>query len=479
MSRTSHLRPLALLMSLALAASVLAVLASPARAANFTVTNISDSGAGSLRQAIIDANQNTGVADTIFFDQSLSGQTITLSSQLTVTDSAELTVDVGGADITVSGNTAVRVFFVDSGAKLTLNRLGVANGYAPEGSFGVGSSDALGGGIYNAGTLTVSNSTLSHNIDSFSGGGIYNTGTLTVSNSTLSKNIAGESAGGGISNTGTLTVRNSTLSKNNSEGESGGGIYNEGTLTVSNSTLSENDNNIFNNNIFNRGSATVSHSTLYEVGSATNMASLEGTLTVSNTIVASNGPAKDCFVLFSGTIIDGGYNLSSDGSCGFSTANNSLPNTDPKLGELAFNGGPTQTHALLEDSPAVDKGNSSAATADDQRGEKRPSDFPEIANAGDGSDIGAFELQTPTEQITDLKDDVTDLNLPAGIDTSLQAKLDDALAAIGAGDKAAACTALGDFINQVNAQAGKKISQSDVDGLITSATRIRTVLGCQ
>ncbi len=84
-----------------------------------------------------------------------------------------------------------------------------------------------------------------------------------------------------------------------------------------------------------------------------------------------------------------------------------------------------------------------------------------------------------SEQIGDLKNLVASLNLKAGTNTSLQAKLDDALAAIGAGDKAAACTALGDFINQVNAQAGKKISQSDVDGLITSATRFRTVLGCQ
>src|SRR5918998_2835936 len=162
MSRTSYLRrPLtALLIGAALAASVVmavVVLSSPAWAAAYTVTNNADSGAGSLRQAIIDANTSTGVADTINFDQSLSGQTITLTSaQLpTITDVAGLTIDGGSVNITISGNDQYRVFEVGSGAKLTLSNLTVANG----------AIDDRGGGIYNGqgGTLEVSNSTFSGN----------------------------------------------------------------------------------------------------------------------------------------------------------------------------------------------------------------------------------------------------------------------------------------------------------------------------
>src|SRR5215210_3741882 len=136
MSRTSYLRqPLtALLMGAALAASVVmaaVVLASPAWAATYTVTTNADSGAGSLRQAIIDTNTTTGVADTINFDLG-SAATITLtSSQLpTITDGAGLTIDGKSADITVSGGGTVRVFEVARGAKLTLNNLTVTKGKA-------------------------------------------------------------------------------------------------------------------------------------------------------------------------------------------------------------------------------------------------------------------------------------------------------------------------------------------------------------
>ena len=69
--------------------------------------------------------------------------------------------------------------------------------------------------------------------------------------------------------------------------------------------------------------------------------------------------------------------------------------------------------------------------------------------------------------------------LPAGTNTSLQAKLNDALSAANGGDTASACTALNDFISQVRAQAGKKkISAQDAEELIAEAQRIQEVLGC-
>jgi hypothetical protein len=380
MSEVRNLKVWAALLMAALAASVLmaaVVLASPAWAATYTVINNADSGSGSLRQAIIDANTNTGVADTINFDPSVSGQTITLASQLpTITDVAGLTIDGGSADIIISGANQHRVFEVGSGigsgARLTLSNLTVANG-------AVGVSEG-GGGIRNIGsTLEVSNSTISGN-SAYAGGGIYNEGggtTLEVSNSTISDNSS-DLGGGGIhifrsrSDSGIVkaTVSNSTIS-GNSTNTSGGGIYNQlGTLEVSNSTISGNSADPG----FGGGGIQGS----------------SGGSTLKNTIVANSPSASggSC----AGTITDGGYNLDSDNTCGFSTNNNSLSGVDPMLGTLADNGGPTLTHALLEDSPAIDKGNSFGATTD-QRGVARPQ--------GAASDIGAFEFEsTVTEDTT-------------------------------------------------------------------------------
>jgi hypothetical protein len=107
------------------------------------------------------------------------------------------------------------------------------------------------------------------------------------------------------------------------------------------------------------------------------------------------GDAESC----DGTteIVSGGFNLDEDGSCGLAKSSDLAgvaAGLDPVL---ADNGGPTPTHALLTGSIAIDRGNSFGASTD-QRGLPRPSDFPSISNkeGGDGSDIGAFELQVPS-----------------------------------------------------------------------------------
>ena len=416
----------ALLMGAALAASVVmaVVLASPAWAATYTVTNNADSGAGSLRQAMIDANATTGVEDTINFDLG-SAATITLTSgQLpTINDGAGLTIDGGSADITVSGNHKYQVFNVDFG-KLALNNVTVADGgglrgngiYNFSGTVTVSNSTLSGNrssGIVNlnGGTVTVSNSTLSGNSDA-EGGGIYTAhGTVTVSNSTLSGNSATSGGGGGIHNIGgTLTVSNSTLSGNSANDgadgafSKGGGIYNNrGTATVSNSTLSGNSAASVGGGIYSEGDGQgtgkleVSNSTFsgnsnngpFSFGGGSIHNEL-GTATLKSTIVAKSPSAsgENCGGI---TITNGGYNLDSGTSCGFPTNRSSK---DPLFGPLADNGGPTKTHALLEGSPAIDKGNSFSATTD-QRGLPRPSNFADIVDAADGSDIGAFELQAP------------------------------------------------------------------------------------
>ena len=411
-ARTSYfMRPIALLVWAVMAASVVmgaVVLASPAWAATSTVNSTADtddgactsvSGGCTLREAINAANTTTGVADTINFNLG-SAATITLTSgQLPpITDVAGLTIDGGSADITISGDNKYRVFEV-SGAKVTLNNLTVADGGGVfagagirnyHGTVTVSNSTLSGnspGGIYSeGGTVKVSNSTLSGN-SSDAGGGIYNYGgTATVSNSTLSGNSA--TFGGGINNTdGTLEVSNSTLSGNSvldAVFAEGGGIYNlAGTATVSNSTLSGNSSNNRGGGIYHRtdgsntgGTLEVSNSTL-SGNSATFGGGIynEGPATFKNTIVANSPSGGNCL----GSITNGGYNLDSNTSCGFPTQNSSK---DPLLGPLADNGGPTLTHALLEGSPTIDRGNSFGATTD-QRGFARPQ--------GTASDIGSFE----------------------------------------------------------------------------------------
>jgi hypothetical protein len=220
-----------------------------------TVTNIKDSGAGSLRAEIAAARKG----DTIVFASSLDGQTITLTSgQLLINNNLTIT-GPGASQLTISGHNASRVFEVAKGtSQVTVSGLTISNGLATNGAgienYGVltvsnstlsGNSASVGGaGIYNhsVGTLTVSNSTLTRNTASNSGGGINNDGTVTITNSTLSNNSTGYGgAGGGIINGGTMTVSSSTLSSNSATlGGSGGGIENSGTLTVNNCTLSGN-----------------------------------------------------------------------------------------------------------------------------------------------------------------------------------------------------------------------------------------------
>jgi len=111
-------------------------------------------------------------------------------------------------------------------------------------------------------------------------------------------------------------------------------------------------------------------------------------MTMTNSIVANSLLGGDCGGDY--LITDGGANISSDDTCGFSPANGSMPNTDPLLGPLQDNGGLTWTHALLWGSPAIDAGDNAQCPPTDQRGITRPFD-----GNWDGlavCDIGSFEV---------------------------------------------------------------------------------------
>jgi hypothetical protein len=231
--------------------------------------------------------------------------------------------------------------------------------------------DGYGGGIYNCpgSSLTIINTTINGN-SAEEGGGICNGGTLTINNSTFGGNVARHRNGGGIRNYGTLTINNSTFSENSAPSGVGGGIHNgqlfgpRGTLAISNSTVSGN----IGGGLFNLNG---------------------GTVALQNSIVANN-TGGNC----RGTMTSNGYNLSSDNSCSLNGAGD-LNNTDPDLGPLQSNGGPTQTMALLPGSPAIDTGNPGGCTdglgqllKTDQRGQPRP----DKEDSG-GCDRGAYERQ--------------------------------------------------------------------------------------
>ncbi len=213
------------------------------------------------------------------------------------------------------------------------------------------------------------------------GGGIFNRGRrLTIVRSTVSANTVKTGkgandhsiiAGGGISNVGDgeLFLLASTISTNG--GPVGGGLENRGARAALTAvTLADNE---------------------ARSGGA-NLDNFDGHTTFLDTIVAEpRGGAKNCAA---GRFTSHGYNLEQGNSCGF-THSTDQRNTDPKLEPLRNNGGNTRTQAIPRTSPAVDQGVSASLDLD-QRGMKRPVSFGiPRPPGGDGSDIGAFELQAP------------------------------------------------------------------------------------
>ncbi|MEH2290354.1 DUF4347 domain-containing protein [Nostoc sp.] len=437
----------------------------PAVNTDTVVTNTNDSGAGSLRQAILNANATVG-ADTITFAGVFADATpdiITLTSgKLTITD--DLTIlGTGVSNLTISGNNASGVFEISgTGTDTSINNLKIANARDAFGSILINSNASLSltnstvsdnrgsvGGIFNRGSLSLTNTTVSDNMGSSLAGGIFNSGNLKLTGSTVSDN-RGDTYGGGIFNKGSLSLTNSTVSSNhldtvlfstrgepgaelansygggifntgnlritastvsNSEATYGGGIFNQGTFNLNNSTVSSNTSYIEGNGISNKGTLTLINSTItnnyispssafgddgqfhdFYYGQGRSVFNdPDGTVIVGNTIIAGNfGLQGDVF----GSFTDLGSNLigNSTGSTGFiisTLVGTSANPINPKLTPLQNNGGATLTHALLENSPAINAGKNAlipASITTDQRG----AGFDRISEGT--VDIGALEF---------------------------------------------------------------------------------------
>src|SRR3989338_5074012 len=368
--------------------------ATPALAATFTVTKVADTNDGacdadcSLREAIGAANA-LPVADVIpvpagsyILSIGGTGEDLNATGDLDIT--GDLTINGAGDTSTIIDGGAIdRGLTVFPGATVFIDSVTVRNGN-PGAGFGAG-------GILNAGTLTLTNSTVTDNTGDDFGGGLYNTGTLTLTDTTVSDNVLSgfnaSGGGGGIFSSGTLSLTRSTVSGNSTIGR-GGGIYNlDLTATITNSTISGNTA-LNGGGIFNRdGTVSITHATITGNTASDNGGGIwnfGGTMTLANTIVSGNTAATlsgDC----AGSITSLGHNLASDASCAFAGAGD-LNSTDPLLGPLQNNGGETETHALLPGSPAIDAVPLAFCTLPtDQRGVARPQ--------GTGCDMGAFEVE--------------------------------------------------------------------------------------
>lgn len=391
------------------------------------VTNTSNSGTGSLRQAILDANASVG-ANAIRFVGSGASGTITLTTgQLDITDSVTI-LGPGAANLTISGNNSSRIFQSFNNITVSISGLTLTGGngggggdggaiFKSTGSLTVsnvvlsGNTATNGGALSTSGntTLTVRDSTLSGNTVTGRGGAIagsYGSSSVILEGSTFSHNLANQ--GGAIdlhSSYGAgLTVRNSTISGNTAF-NSGGGIrigYSFGTQhVIQNSTIT--------------GNTAL-------IGSGGGIRQYGTTLTIQSTIVANNTDSSvsgDDLFRSGGTLHVSTSLIETTPGAGQinGTSSGNIFAVDPLLGPLASNGGPTQTHALLGGSPCLDTGANPSGLLTDQRGTV----FPRVVGAA--ADIGAFEelkffvTNTNDSGPGSLRQAVLNANATAGNDT--------------------------------------------------------------
>ncbi len=334
-----------------------ATLLSPGTGLSLTVTNTNDSGPGSLRDAIDQANGTSG--STITFNLSYPA-TITLNCPLFV--ESDMTIQGPGADkLTVSGDCENQVFNVGE-ACATISGLTVADGY----------SEGQGGGISNCGILTLKGCQVSGCYASCSGGGIVSYYKLIIMDSSITCNGTDES-GGGIEDYGcSLHLINSTVSNNTACGDGGGISLDDLFAGFTNVTVAGNYSGGLGGGVYGDGD--------------------ESCYTLLNTILAYNCAycyGQDWFGYFDSeghNLVDFAYDIFDI----YGPATDDIYNVNAMIAPPAPNGGPTMTDALLLGSPAYDAGDDSVLgdpldLTTDQRG----TGFPR--KVGAHVDIGAFE----------------------------------------------------------------------------------------
>ena len=370
------------------------------------VTTLNDSGAGSLRQAILDANAATG-ADIVEFDPGLNGTLLLTSGKLTITD--DLVVDGPGNDIIrVDGGNQVYngMFTINDGDPNTATQVvlhGLTLTRARGGDFGsavfaydnvVISDSIVTGNRGSSGSeaiasfyadLTISNSKIANNDQ----GGVYGYyANVDIRDSTISGNRDANSNGIYLDGS-RLTISNSNVSDHLRAGIKAA----RSEITIKNSTISGNlgQNNEGGISIF-YGSANIEHSTISGNEAGIHSPYAVSDVTLDHTIVANNSDFD-----VSPRHITANFSLIENASGVTITGANNLTGVDPLLGPLVDNGGPTYTHALLTGSPAIDAGDPTAVAGvgDVPEFDQRGMPFGRVQDGiGDMTariDMGAYE----------------------------------------------------------------------------------------
>ncbi len=293
-----------------------------AEAATHLVTTLADSGPGSLRQAMVDANATPGPDTIVFAAELMIPGTVVLASPLPeVTDPAGLAIrgDTGGVRMFISGDRTFRPFAIAAGASLSLEKLTIdrAKGH-------------MGGAMINHGSIEMSDVELAGWADSTSteggiGGALFNTGVATITRSALSGTASETNTvacaggyGGAIYNTGNLMISDSSVAR--SSARKGAGIYNTGLLELVNVTVAENflmgcsrvpGGPGEGGAIYNAGDTRLTHTTLFNNALGTfpkpTGAGIfnAGTASMANSILADDSPGNEC----AGALTTQGANL--------------------------------------------------------------------------------------------------------------------------------------------------------------------------
>jgi predicted outer membrane repeat protein len=413
------------------------------------VINNTDSGPGSLRQAVADI-ESGGI---ITFDPSLAGQTITLASTINIAKNLSIDGSSLSSKVEISGNDAVRIFRLTGSISVSLKSLVLKDGYINGASYtyfggaiytdldsqiAIDTVDFIGNSAYQGGAIyigygvhsTILNCIFTSNGSTASGGAIFveNTNYLALRNSVFTHNMASGWGGaisigggthildgnsfidnhagrGGAIDVSHVTGLNLTVEKNlfsmNVASEYGGAInfldFGTPSILVENNTFSANRSGMKGGAVYTAASLELLNNTFSDnraddsggTGGGSLFFTSGSVTTLINNIMANAVAGGECSA--SGSISNtGGYNLVEDGSP------NCLPSLtgDPQLGPLADNGGPNLTMALLAGSPAIDAGDDANCPEIDQRGVSRPQ--------GAHCDIGAFEGvgYLPTDTLT-------------------------------------------------------------------------------
>lgn len=425
-----------------LSAALAALPANHAEAATLAVSNCQDSGAGSLRSAVLSA-----ASGDLVDLRGLTCPRITLTSGPISVKQEDLTLQGSGLSrLAISGNLVDSVIRHTGTGTLRLLGLSVVNGFREErealggciysagnikaydveirecvangvmippryyrfsagaAAYALGDIDmsysgiisnqarakgSVGGGLFAGGKLNLRHVVVRNNYAQ-SGGGVYVVGALSIADSTFRKNRAFQSGGAIMTRgEGPVAILSSSIYANQARGNSGG--FGLGGLTdklIVNSTISGNRAGVWSAGVA-AGHLAIANSTVAFNSAANCHAAVAGTtLHLESTIVAKNicggsGSDLDLMILDENLpLVEGEDNL-------VTSANALLPSdtigVDPMLLPLADNGGRTLTHALATGSPAIDSGNNEAGLTFDQRG----SGFPRVKEMR--ADIGAFE----------------------------------------------------------------------------------------